>query len=626
MPRTLKQQVGSFLFSIESGSGMVPFLERRRLISLYVIGLVTLIGGTFNIALVAHQGHPLSVILQSSFSVLVYLSIILFWIFRNFSISLYLVFSAILILMADIIIAGGGEAGLGVFYILPAFPAIYFLFGARKALFLELLFFFGFTLRILLGKIPETSFYSDPSIVPRVILVMLIAVALSFVVNAGIDSLVRHLSRLVLIDPETGISGRWKTDDYLRSRISRAEKKQESLSVIGVRILNEHRLNAMLGAQKTDLIIKEFVLRLTKVHEKEAFHGRWSDTLFFTILNTDDFLEVEPLCRDLLKNLSAPIECCERSVSILCNLMITRYPEDGADADELVSNIMSLQDKGTYLPSELLFFKVEDLQKERYQYHLTESLLRADFDSEMSLHFQPKMNLETGLCSGAEVLLRWTHPDLGSISPSEFIPLAEESGLVRNLTRWIIKTTFLYLRSDEYRKRDPNRTLVHAINLSVHDLRDEDLIPFIVRETSASNFEPSSFEFEITEGILVDDSPWIKMNLLHLMELGFGLAIDDFGTGYSSLSYLHRLKVNNLKIDQSFIASLVTDPLGTPNPVVDAIISMAHSLHLDITAEGVETTSQADYLKNKGCDYIQGWLFSKSLPFDEYLSFIENKF
>lgn len=620
----LKQRVHSFLFSSEGEHGSVPFLEKRKLVSLYVIGLVTLFGSTFNIVLNVQQGHILSVVLQSLFAFFIYLSIVLFWVFRQCALTFMLVFCAILFLMADVVIAGGGDAGLGVFYILPAFPAIYFLFGARRALFLELLFFISFTLRLLLGSVPETSIYSDPSIIPRVILVMTIAIALSLVVNAGIDSLVRHLSRLVLIDPETGISGRWKTSDFLNSRITKAEKTQETLSLVGVRILNEYRLSAMLGAQKTELIVKEFALRLSEVHEMEAFHGRWSDTLFFMILNTDEFLEVEPLCRDLLKKLSEPIECCDRSVSILCNLMITRYPEDGADADELVGNIMSLQDKGTFLPSELLFFKGEDLQKERYQYNLTESLLRAHYDSEMSLHYQPKMNLETGRCSGAEILLRWTHPDLGSISPAEFIPLAEESGLVRNLTRWIIKNTFQNLASPRYSEKDPEKKLVHAINLSVHDLRDEDLIPFIVRETSRGNFTPSNFEFEITEGILVDDSPWIKMNLLHLLDLGFGLAIDDFGTGYSSLSYLHRLKVNNLKIDQSFISALVTEPQGTPNPVVDAIISMAHSLHLDITAEGVENERQAEYLKEKGCDYIQGWLFSKSLPFNDYLLFIQN--
>jgi len=200
------------------------------------------------------------------------------------------------------------------------------------------------------------------------------------------------------------------------------------------------------------------------------------------------------------------------------------------------------------------------------------------------------------------------------VPPGVFIPLAEESELIRDITRWVVAAAFKELRS-------LGKDLVHAINLSPRDLSDPSFNTCLRDLIAASGLDSGRIEFEITEGVMMDENPVIQHTLEVIRSSGCRLAIDDFGTGYSSLSYLHRLRAQNLKIDQSFIMQL--NESNPSSPVVDAIISMALSLGLDITAEGVETPFQEAYLRERGCTYCQGWLYAKPLPLENYRTMLE---
>ena len=212
---------------------------------------------------------------------------------------------------------------------------------------------------------------------------------------------------------------------------------------------------------------------------------------------------------------------------------------------------------------------------------------------------------------------------MGPVSPAHFIPVAEENGSIRYITRWILRRCFTDLKQVQAHFSDA--PAVHAVNLSVMDLKDRDFLPALQALTAEVGVDPRFFEFELTEGMLIDENPQIRQTLEGLTRMGFRLAIDDFGTGYSSLSYLNTLKVHNIKIDQSFIQPIGGSP-GEAHPVVDAIISMGLAMGLEITAEGVETEEQYAYLKKQGCQVIQGWLFSQALTLGEYLSYLSGDF
>jgi len=264
------------------------------------------------------------------------------------------------------------------------------------------------------------------------------------------------------------------------------------------------------------------------------------------------------------------------------------------------------------------FYDEERHRSEMKRYDMVQELRQAIRLGELRLVYHPKSRLSDGSAHGAEVLLRWRSRRFGEVSPAVFVPLAEESDLILEITRWVVSTAFDDLRDLE----SMGCRIVHAINLSPKDLREDGFQAFIEAERARSGVDPSSVEFEITEGVMMDENPAMQRNLDFLRQSGYRLALDDFGTGYSSLSYLHRLRASNLKIDRSFITRL--NESNPSSPVVDAIISMALSLRLEVTAEGVETAFQEAYLRERRCTYGQGWLYSTPLPLNEYRAYLGN--
>jgi len=273
----------------------------------------------------------------------------------------------------------------------------------------------------------------------------------------------------------------------------------------------------------------------------------------------------------------------------------------------------------------IFFLNQDELIKEKFRFSLAESINCAVLDQEFFILYQPKVDLADMKCVGAEVLLRWNHPQLKLIYPDVFIPVAEEMGFIRTLTRWVIGRVVDDLNSGFNSDFFLTHKLVIAINLSVADLKDRDLVPYIVEQVNRGSSCHDHIEFEITESMLIDDDPQIKENLAGIQKLGFRLSIDDFGTGYSSLSSLHTFQIDNLKIDQSFVRLITGGEMQAPLPVLDAIISMGLSLGVELTAEGIETDEQAEYLRVRGCQTAQGWLYSKGLYLNEFIKYVESE-
>jgi EAL domain-containing protein (putative c-di-GMP-specific phosphodiesterase class I) len=235
------------------------------------------------------------------------------------------------------------------------------------------------------------------------------------------------------------------------------------------------------------------------------------------------------------------------------------------------------------------------------------------------VYYQPQVAIEDGSIIGAEALLRWHHPELGMISPAEFIPIAESSGQIIEIGEWVLRTTIEQMKRWIDGGFSP---MIIAVNLSAVQFRQKNLLAFVTEILEEVQLSPKYLELELTEAVTMDDPKSVieVMNTLH--EQGIRMSIDDFGTGYSSLSYLKQFKVYKLKIDQSFIRDISSDP--DDRAIVSAIIDMAHSLGLKTIAEGVETAEQLAYLRLHGCNEVQGYYFSKPLPSAEFEQFVES--
>ena len=240
--------------------------------------------------------------------------------------------------------------------------------------------------------------------------------------------------------------------------------------------------------------------------------------------------------------------------------------------------------------------------------------------NQLMLYYQPKINVLNNKIVGAEALLRWKHPTRDMIPPDEFIPIAEQSGLILTIGKWVISEA---IKQNKIWQEKFLQDFCISINLSVKQFKNRELIDFIDAEVVQSSLEPSTVEFEITESLLMEKSQQEQEILQELTEIGYKIAIDDFGTGYSSFAYLKRFTIDNIKIDRTFISDIDSDTNDAE--IVKAIIVMAHALKLGVVAEGVENEKQKEFLKNLNCDQIQGFLVSKPVPANEFEQLLEQQ-
>ena len=337
------------------------------------------------------------------------------------------------------------------------------------------------------------------------------------------------------------------------------------------------------------------------------------DEFVLVLYELNEKKEVKNLLDNIIKRLSQPIIIDNKEIFISISVGVSIYPIDGKDMGILLKRA----DMAMYLAkingkNRYEFFDLRILEVLNREFNIENGLRIAIDNEEIKLVYQPKVNINTEEVIGFEVLVRWKSNELGEVSPIEFIPIAENSGLIISIGKFIIDESFK--KCKELSLKTDKRFKI-SINLSEVQIRDEEVVSFIREELERYDLDADYIEFEITENIIMKSAEKNIETLKRLKSLGVTLALDDFGTGYSSLSYLRTLPIDVLKIDKSFIDGISMEEKS--EYIINSIINLSHCLNLLVVAEGVETKDQFEYLKNSSCDIIQGYYFSKPISFEE---------
>jgi predicted signal transduction protein with EAL and GGDEF domain len=371
-----------------------------------------------------------------------------------------------------------------------------------------------------------------------------------------------------------------------------------------------------------DALLKEIAARLGECVRDTDTISRQGGDEFLIVL--PDLRGDDAITRVLLKireRLQVPFELDGHELTTSASIGIAIYPDDGRDFDTLLKKADTAMYRAKDAGRNGYRFFDEQMNVEAVE-HLTmkSGLRRAVERDEFVLHYQPQIDLRTGAVVGAEALLRWNHPELGMIPPARFIPVAEDSGLIVPIGEWVIREA---CRQAVAWQADGLPPLVMAVNLSAVQFKRGDVEQTVKQALSSTGFDPHWLELELTESILIQNTEQVLASVQRLKLLGVKLSIDDFGTGYSSLSYLKRFAVDKLKIDQSFIRDLATDPDDAA--IIRAIIQMARSLNLKTIAEGVETPGMLEQLRLFSCDEAQGYYFARPMPAQAFADFLADR-
>ena len=427
----------------------------------------------------------------------------------------------------------------------------------------------------------------------------------------GIENATRQLHHLTTHDPLTGMPNRLLLNDRLNQAIARADRDQSGFAVMVCDLDRFKRINDSMGRRAGDDLLQEVARRWTTVARNADTVARiGGDEFVLVAASLSDARDALQLAARAIKVLEAPIRIDGIDVHTSPSVGIAIYPTDGCTVDALLAHA----DAAMYAAKQRGRGHVERYvrgmrsgDEDRVQ---LESELHAAIGSEQfELHYQPKVDTRTGEVRSAEALIRWQHPKRGMVPPTEFIPLAEECGLIGDIGEWVIREACRQVSAWQHAGAPSLRV---SVNISAPQFRDSGLVDSIRRALDDSGIDACHLEAELTESAVMTDPEQSVRILEQLSAMGVVVSVDDFGTGYSSMSYLRRFPIDKLKIDRIFINEIASS--SEDASIVCAIISLAHSLKLKVVAEGVETPAQLDFLRTAGCDEYQGYLFSRPLP------------
>ncbi|HFB64893.1 MAG TPA: EAL domain-containing protein [Aeromonadales bacterium] len=415
-------------------------------------------------------------------------------------------------------------------------------------------------------------------------------------------------------DSLTHLPNRFLSMDRLSQALVESERKQDKVAIFFLDLDDFKKVNDSLGHEVGDKLLVEAAERLKHVVRSGDTVGRLGGDEFIVMLRgINQLTETQTIAEQLLNRLRDSFQIEGRDLILSASIGIAIYPEDGLTSSELLRNADAAMYHAKELGGNTYSFYTEAMNKEvERQLAIEEQIHGALERNEFSVYYQPKIDIKTRKIIGAEALIRWNNPALGSVSPLEFIPIAERSGMIIPIGYFVFDQALLMTSKWQ---QEFSRDFGIAVNLSPRQFRDPDLVMQLSHFIAAADLQEDSIELEITEGVLMSGHQYIDEALTHINALGVSIAMDDFGTGYSSLSYLRRYPFDVLKIDQSFVRDIGID--AADRELINAAIAMAHGLNLHVVAEGVETEEQYEYLKKMNCDYAQGYLFSRPLPAEE---------
>lgn len=417
----------------------------------------------------------------------------------------------------------------------------------------------------------------------------------------------------------TDLPNRMLLQDRLEQAIIRAAKERRKVAVMFLNLDRFKIINEMLGHLTGDKLLQEVARRISSVDRVSATVSRQgSDEFIIMLPDMDESKEVEAIASRLMEAVSGPYLIDGNEVEVTTSIGISIFPENGLNGDTLIRNA----DAAMYYAKKngrnnFQFFTGEMSRNASERMSVEKNLRHALERNEFCLHYQPQLDLRSGQIIGAEALIRWNHPFLGLVTPGQFIPIAEESGLIIQIGEWVLREACR--QSMAWRKLGLPRIAI-SVNLSVVQFRQKNLGEMIMSILDECGLDPGSLDLEITESVIMQNPELAIILLQQLKQGGLQLSMDDFGTGYSSLSYLKRFPFDKLKIDQSFVRDLITD--ADDAEIVGTIISMARNLKLKVIAEGVETAGQLAFLKQHECDEMQGYYFSRPVDAEKFAALL----
>jgi diguanylate cyclase (GGDEF)-like protein len=429
-----------------------------------------------------------------------------------------------------------------------------------------------------------------------------------------------RLYRLAHYDALTALPNRLLFLDRLSQAMAQARRAERMVAVMLLDLDRFKIVNDNLGHSMGDLLLREVAGRLTEcVRESDTVARLGGDEFTILLPEITNIEDAAMVARKILDKLAHPIPLDGHEVFVNASIGITLYPFDES-VDVLLRN------------ADTAMYHVKEQGGNGFQYYTTEmstaSLKRLSLESalrraleqqEFVLHYQPQLDLESGRIIGAETLLRWRHPDWGLVAPGDFIPLAEETGLIVPIGEWVLATACRQLKNWQDTGFPPIQI---AVNVSARQFNQENFIEIVSGILATTRLDPRCLKIELTESTLMQNGHATIAMLDKLHAMGVQLSIDDFGTGYSSLSYLKRFPIDQIKVDRSFVTNIMSDPNDAA--LASAIIAMSHSLGIQTIAEGVETEAQLKFLHERNCDQIQGYLISRPLPATEFSRLFAN--
>jgi diguanylate cyclase (GGDEF)-like protein len=424
-------------------------------------------------------------------------------------------------------------------------------------------------------------------------------------------------------DSLTGLPNRRLFHDRLIQEMKREDRTKESLALMFIDLDHFKEVNDTLGHESGDNLLIQASKRIAGcIRESDTLARLGGDEFTVILPGLSDAKRLGVLADNIIHALAMPFRIGDTNAYVSASIGITIYPQD---ADNL-SALLKHADQAMYVAknkgrNQYSYFTASLQEAAQTRLQLSTDLRHALNGGEFELHYQPIVDLASGLPTKAEALLRWKHPRRGFISPVQFIPLAEEIGLINDIGDWVFRQAALKAKQWCTSNNPVLSTMQISVNKSPRQFITGENNLGLLDWLHALDIPPSCIVVEITEGLLMDDRIEVQDKLLAFRDAGIQVSLDDFGTGYSAMSYLQRFDIDYLKIDQSFVRNMVSNP--GDHAIAEAIIVMAHKLGMKVVAEGMETTEQRDMLIAAGCDYGQGYLYAKPMPadqFDDYLA------
>lgn len=430
------------------------------------------------------------------------------------------------------------------------------------------------------------------------------------------------MKQMLYRDSLTSLPNKVLFHDRLTQAIERAKRHRHSLSVMTVDLDRFKLINDSLGLRKGDKVLDTIGKRLSSSLRKSDTVARLGGDEFLILLNgTESADAAAKVAQTILNSLKPMMTVDDQELSVSASIGIALFPYDGEDAEHLIRNADTAMHRAKDHGRGCYQFYTTDMNASAYERLKMETALRKALSrDEFTVHYQPQVRLSDGKITGMEALIRWYNPELGHVSPGDFIPLAEETGLITEIGQFVLRTACGQLRKWH---NQGHRDLRIAVNLSARQFRDPSLVQHVEEVILDSGLKPEFVDLELTESAIMAQANRVVDRLNALAALGVVLTVDDFGTGYSSLAYLKKFPIHCLKIDRSFVRDITHDPNDAA--IADAIIALTRTLSLRVVAEGVETLDQLQQLKAADCDEVQGYLISRPDTADNISSLLERE-